>query len=103
MPYVKYVVYVYNTCINWGQHWVNRSSVVPNGEKKVLATIVSIAYSVFQFDYYYVTWEKGPSIVCSETVYLTLVIEIHIVHSLRSCKMKLLSLVWDKQSQNILC
>jgi hypothetical protein len=25
----------------------------------------SVAYSVFQFDYYYVTWEKCSSIVCS--------------------------------------
>jgi hypothetical protein len=98
MPYVKYVVYVYNTCINGGINWVNWSSVVSNGEKY---TIVS--YSMFQFDYYYVTWEKGFSIVCSETVYLTLMIEIRILHSLCSCKMELLSLVWDKQSHDILC
>jgi hypothetical protein len=31
------------------------------------------------------------------------VIEIHILHSLRSCKMEFLSLVWDKQSQNMPC
>lgn len=44
--------------------------------------------------------EICSNIARSEPVYLALLIEINILHSLRSCKMKLLSLVRDKRVQN---